>query len=416
VEIQSSMNVRDINEVIICYQCGMTLAIDAPDCPYCGMAVVPAAAAAAPVGAPVPGPPSSAPPYAAVASPAALGPELRLASSTEINKVGIRVSRRALAAIGVVALVLIGGGVAYGVLKPAAPSGSVTIRSYFGDLARGDTGQAMTRVSDADKYPIDSFPLLDAKALADEHNRPTDLKITHSDPITRQGGFEVQQVDISYKIGGETVGQTIVAGRAEGAKDFLLASPFLRFTVSNAGSREVTVNGVVMRARVAQSTLAFPGVYTAVAKGTALLAEASDKATVQSRDSSTPVALITLPEPTLAPGARDAITQKVKKVVDTCAESTSPYPDNCPFSMGYLYSGDASVKWKVVSYPTIVLSLSPFGGSDVSIDGNAFDGRVHYDATYTDFTGAPRTDSGEQRFGVRGTATASGSTIAVSIN
>ena len=83
------------------------------------------------------------------------------------------------------------------------------------------------------------------------------------------------------------------------------------------------------------------------------------------------------------------------QAIDACAQSTSAQPDNCPFST-YIGGDNVSVHWKVVSYPNVTPTVSPFPSGDAQVSIDANDGVVHYDATYTDYTGATQTDSGDQ--------------------
>src|SRR5947208_10292761 len=116
-----------------CYQCGSPVSDAADLCPYCGMAVVPgtvpAAAGTVPAGPPHP-PAAPRPPAAPYLATAPLPPVATLAGprlNTPAAGAAIpRPSRRAVLIAGVVVLALIGGGIAYLVLKPAPPSGTAS--------------------------------------------------------------------------------------------------------------------------------------------------------------------------------------------------------------------------------------------------------------------------------------------------
>ena len=51
----------------------------------------------------------------------------------------------------------------------------------------------LSRVADASQYDARRFPLLTAAALADQHSRPTDLRVLSSAPVTGFGDAEVQR-------------------------------------------------------------------------------------------------------------------------------------------------------------------------------------------------------------------------------
>ena len=398
-----------------CYQCGSPVSDAADLCPYCGMAVVPGTvpAAAGTVPAGTPHPPAAPYPATAPLPPVATlaGPRLDTPAAGAAIP---RPSRRAVLIAGVVVLALIGGGIAYLVLKPAPPSGTASVQRYFDALAADDPGAALKLVADAGRYGGQGFPLLDAKALAAKENRPTGLRIVHSAPVTDFARGKVDSVQVSYRLGSATVDQTILAGQPSTGGPYLLQNPFLHLGMDASGGRPVSVNGIDVGTG-GLDTYAFPAVYTATAAGTALLTGDTRTAAVQSGPDGQPVTAISFGTPALASGAQDAIQAQVKQAIDTCAQSTSATPDNCPFST-YVGGDNVSVHWKVVSYPNVTITVAPFPSGDAQVSIDANDGMVHYDATYTDYTGATQTDSGDQDFGIHGTASANGTAITVSLH
>jgi hypothetical protein len=405
-----------------CYQCGSPVAASTDLCPYCGMAIVPttvptgASAQAGMAVGPVPVHAVPAPPSPVATAPpdAGAGPGPHLTTAPVRARVG-RPSRGALLIAAAVALVLVGGSVAYVVLKPPPPSGATSVTRYFADLGADDVASALKLVAGGSLAIGADTPLLDAKALAAKETRPTGLRVLRSETVTGFAGGKLDSVSVVYQLGSATVNQTILAGQPGSGGDYLLQNPFLQLAVTASDGRPVTVNGIGLGTD-GMETIAFPGVYTATAAGTALLTGDTQTATVQSGADGQPTAAISFGAPQVAPGAQAAIQAQVKQAIDTCAQSTAAAPDNCPFST-YVYGDGASVHWRVVRYPNVTVTVSPSlsGAAQVSIDDDANDGVVHYDATYTDFTGALQTESGDENFGIHGTASASGSTITVSI-
>jgi hypothetical protein len=346
---------------------------------------------------------------------ASVGPRLTLGDAASTRSLP-RPSRRALLVIGLVVVVLVASGVGYAVLKPPGPSGATTVRGYFDDLARGDTQAALERVaSDVYRSGPNAYPMLIARALADPANRPTDLEVLGSEPIASEG-VALESVRISYKVGGQTVSQTMIAGQVTSrGEDYYLERPFLSLSVSSAGGRRIMVNGIVVDSNTVTGTVVFPGRYTAVAEGNALVTGETKAATIESGRTGGPAVLVAMASPALAPGALETIRGEVKRFIDGCAESTSVRSSGCPFSLYTYYGSDESVTWKVVSYPSVAVNASQYREGRVPVRSETY-GEVQYTVTYTDFTGAPRADSGELRYRVEGTATAAGSTINVSLD
>lgn len=416
----------------ICYQCGSETHAQSVCCAQCGMAVLPVdaatpAAPAAPaagdtmtdqtVGAdrapvtgtpPGPNPVTLTAPYSvAIGRPMAPG-------GTGLRRLRLRT----VIALGAVLAVLAGGGAAAYVRTRPATAES-TVKQYFDELADGDTAAALRLVSAASEYPQESYPLLASKALSDSADRPRDLRIIGTNSSTA-ATREVTSVQVSYKVRDATVTQSILAIKeVDDGPAYLLHRPFLELGVTSLAGRRLTVNGIAADLSDEDATYVFPGAYTATAQGNPLVADAAQPAVTQSSDiGDQPVAVIDFGAPTLAPGARQTVQTMVRQRIDACAQSTSSEPENCPFSV-FLFGSDASVKWTITAYPTVTVDLSsaPSEDEQAVISSTAYDGVAHYVATVTDpFGGGTKTETGDARFGVRGTATGSQGQITVSLD
>ncbi|MFI0410779.1 hypothetical protein [Actinomadura sp. 3N508] len=320
--------------------------------------------------------------------------------------------------LAIVPIMLVGCAfAAYTVLKP--PTAESTVEQYFDELSDGDTAAALELVSDASEYSPESNPLLVPKVLSEADSRPRNLRILGTDLFT---GAErkVTSVRVSYEIRGATVTQAILATRGtDGDPAYVLYEPFLRLGVTSLAGRQLTVNGVATPLGAEDYTYVFPGAYTAGAQGTPLIAGATANATVRSGGiEEQAVAIVDFGTPTLAPGAQEAVQTMVKQQIDTCAQSTSSQPPNCPFST-YLFGSDESVKWTITAYPTVTVALSSYPSEEQQavISSESYDGVAHYVAKVTDlFGGGTETQTGDVRFGVQGSATATGGQITVSIS
>lgn len=403
-----------------CYFCAAAIPDGAEICVICGMAAAPetatVAAGVSAAGA-SPSPPSPlpppAPPALAPTPVAPVGPRLTTPPASLARGALPRPSRRALLILGVVLALLLGGGVAYAVLKPPGPSGEVSVERYFEALGEGDTTAALALVVDSSRYAPEDYPLLDRKVLADEDNRPSDVRILESRRVDDYGGVTFDQVRVSYRIGDQPVEQWIVAGQPVGDEDYLLEQPFMRLSVDSPGGRQLAVNGVAFDDDTLD-TYVFPGLYTVTAEQNALLTGESKPARLSVDRSGEPALAVEFAPPALAPGAREAVEAQVRQRLDTCAQDTTGDPDGCPFSI-FVFADDVSVRWTITSYPTIDIEVgrSIFGGGQATIDGSG--GVVHYEATYTNFAGERQTESGDESFFVNGTVSVEGSSLTVSI-
>ena len=404
-----------------CYQCGAELPDGVEFCPYCGMAVVPetvpvaAGVAAGGAGlASVLG--SASPSSGAVSGPRLITPALP-ASGAGLPRRGLsRPSRRTLLVAGVVAAVLITGGIGYAVFKPAGPSATASVQRFFDDLAKGDTTSALKLVADAEQLTGVDYPLLTAEALADQANRPTGLRVLDAE-TPGQSRTNLSLVRVSYQVGGATVDQTIEAHQPR-VRNSCSPTRSCGLSIGETAGRPVTVNGVALSSDEI-NTFAFPGVVRgdrpgqrAVPRGhrkghdTYELDWACLDARIAFGETSSPQAHRT-------PSSRKARVHRRLREQSTCLN-----PDNCPFSVWmWMYGRDASSKWEITTYPTITVQVSgsASSGSQVAIHGTG--GVVHYtDATYPGLLGDHQTESGDQDFGIRGKASAQGSTITVTVN
>lgn len=328
--------------------------------------------------------------------------------------------RRSMLIIGVLVVALgVGGGIAYEVLKPTPATPASVVQQYFDDLGKDDTASALTLVADWDQLSSQGPPtLLVPQALSSASARPADVQVGETTTLSGIGGAPDYSVRVSYKVGGADMTTDFAVVRApSGAKSpYLLQVPFFDLEIGDSGGRSVTINGISVDLSNSSSFAAFPGAYSATAQGNALLASDTETGVVTpGSDSMTDN--VTFAAPQLASGAQDAVQAQVKQQLDTCAQSTDPDPSGCPFNLDTVYiDGDVtSVQWSITSYPNVSVDVesTPTADTQATISDPAEDGLAHYVATYTDFTGATQTTSGDVSFGVDGSATASGSDITI---
>ncbi|MEE4546252.1 hypothetical protein V2S66_30340 [Streptomyces sp. V4-01] len=331
-----------------------------------------------------------------------------------------RPSRRTALTAAAAAVALTAGVAAYALTRPAPVTATSTVREYFSDLARGEVADALALVNSSNGPVTGRDPLLVDKALSAASDRPTDLKVVSSTEVGF-GGMSETQVEVTYRTGHRTVGQTLGVGKDSGAHGrFRLDNPFLDLDISVAAGREVTVNGITIPWDATSSPLrVLPGSYTASVPATSLLA--GQRATTRTDPDSTPGdprLTADLGKPRLLPGAEALVTTEVDQALDTCATSHEGSPQGCPFSALNAVSGEVTaITWSITRHPALTVTAgdpdsmsSDAGEADFSDDGHQ--GRVHYTATYDDF-GTPAHTSGDVDFDVQGTAASGADGIAV---
>ncbi|HEV3172738.1 MAG TPA: hypothetical protein VGZ32_20495 [Actinocrinis sp.] len=361
--------------------------------------------------------------------PMVAGPErtqVLIAGPEQIRRQWGKPRRRTVIAVCGVIVLAAGGLVAYEVLKPAPPSAASTVQQYFTDLSNDDTAGALALVDKSTlgdsllgSDPTSFGQLRSAAVLRAANTRPTDVTVNSTVHGATFGGQAFNVVQVSYKAGGVSMSQTIdvVNAPSGSASAFLLENPFLNLDVQDGTGQAVSVNGVAAGTGEVQASV-FPGAYTATLSSTALLAGATQAATPGAAGSLGEATLnVTFPAPALAPGAQEAIQAQIKSALDACAQSTSPSPPNCPFSV-FQGGSDDSVQWTITTYPspTIAPAANPSADDQVDITDQNQDGVVQYTDTYTDFSGTQQTNTGQTQFGVSGYATADGSNITVTLS
>ncbi|GAA4634105.1 hypothetical protein GCM10023196_074310 [Actinoallomurus vinaceus] len=325
-----------------------------------------------------------------------------------------RPSRRMLAIIGIVLVAVVGGAIGVSVVF-APPTPASTVQAYFHHLAEGDTAAAFKLVAHDAGDDLTGSPLLVPKAVADARTRPSHARILRTESRTASTGQEIDVVQVSYKLGHETVTQSIMVTRASGGgSTYLLQSPFLVIGLQSVAGRPVTINGIDVGSDDSDELYAFPGVYTATARGGALIDGSTRSGVIDSGEvTGQPIITFDFAAPTLAPGADAAVQTKVKEHIDVCARSTEDSPDNCPFSV-YIFGSELSVKWSITTYPTVAVTpgYDPSSGQHVDFSSQT-DGVAHYVATYSDYDGKKQTETGDRSFSVQGSAAASSNDITV---
>lgn len=357
-------------------------------------------------------------PTASAGYPAGLYPPPPALRAGGAQVVGRGRARRSALIVGALVVALgVGGGIAYEVIGASPATPVSVVQQYFDDLGRDDTASALTLVSNWDQLSSQGpTTLLVPQALSSASARPADVQVGSTTTLSSVGGSPDYSVRVTYKVGGTDMTTDFALVKApSGAKSpFLLQVPFFDLELGDPGGRAVTVNGITVDLSATSSFAAFPGVYSATAQGNALLASDTETGVI------TPGATtddVTFAAPQLASGAQDAVQAQVKQQLDTCAQSSDADPSGCPFYLdtASIAGNITSVQWSITTYPTVTVDAesAPTADTQATISDPSDDGVAHYDATYTDYTGATQTTSGDVSFGVNGSATASGSDISI---
>ncbi|WP_436528146.1 hypothetical protein [Actinoplanes sp. HUAS TT8] len=379
-------------EKTLCFCCGG----DGPgDRQWCGWCAAPV------VVAPPPVPAAPAPPLP--------GPSLTLGSADS----SVRPGSPVLAIVAAVGVLLVAAGLVTVVAAHTGNSPRVAAERYFDALSDGDASAALAWVASADQIDTGKYPLLSDAALDRSGDRPRDVEVGDDMTAGGQFGTEARSVRVVYRAGGQSVAQELVAVEENGK--WRLRLPFVLLGIDGQRGRQVTVNGVGL-GTAERATAAFPGAYEAVAAGNTLLAESRASAVAQANGIVDYVAPLQFGVPELAGGARDSIQGQVRTALDKCAGSTTAQPAGCPFGLN-VPGTDVVVTWTITTYPQVDVrtdSIMWFSGAAVQlVDDGA--GKVHWSATYTDYRGARKSQSGDSAFRINGNAQATPTGIQVSL-
>ncbi|BCY13503.1 hypothetical protein [Actinoplanes sp. L3-i22] len=393
-------------EKTLCFRCGGDVPGDQRWCGYCAAPVVTA-------GPPVPA--TSVPPTEPASAPlveVASGPP-DPGAVPGLGAGASAVRRKGLLVFGLVGVLLTVGGLVTMVAARPGDSPRGAAERYFDALADGDAPAALRWVASGSQLDTGQYPLLSDAALDADRVRPRDVEVGDDMAAGGQFGTAARSVRVVYRAGGQTVAQELVAVEESG--EWRLRLPFVVLGVDGQRGRAVTVNGIGL-GTAERVTVAFPGSYEAVAAGNTLLAESRATAVAQANGVVDYVAPLRFGVPELAGGARENIRGQVRTALDTCARSPLAQPGGCPFGLG-VPGTNVAVTWSVATYPQVDVrtdSIMWFGGAAVQLvdDGT---GKVHWSATYTDFSGAKKAQSGDTAFRLNGTAQATPTGIQVSL-
>ncbi|WBC16696.1 hypothetical protein O7600_07605 [Micromonospora sp. WMMA1998] len=326
-----------------------------------------------------------------------------------------RGSRRGFViAAAVIAAVLLSGGAVVGVSRLFAETPQSTVEDYFDALADGDAASAMKLVYRSAEIDTRQYPLLTDAGLSDD-TRPTDVEIGDVQESSPAFGQEAQFVEVKYSAGGTDVTQDVLVAKAVDGDGYRLRAPFVAISLNGLHDRTIKINGVEVDTD--NDVVGFPGSFKAEAAGNALIAGSTATATPKRSGRGGYVAELDFGRPELAPGAQEEIESSVRATIDQCAATTEARTAGCPFTLS-IWGSDISVKWSVTTYPAITVESATGGwmggGSGVTFSDDG-SGKVDWTASYTDFFGTRRTESGNAAFRVGGTAKASPSGIQVSL-
>ncbi|HEX5597954.1 MAG TPA: M48 family metalloprotease [Micromonosporaceae bacterium] len=260
-------------------------------------------------------------------------------------------SRRAWIAVGVVLLVLCLAAGVLGALQWAVFQPQAAVDRYFTALSGHDSAAALDRLDAASKTTAAEKKLLAEILNSPDYQPPSkvDVKtVTESDKTA----FGV----VSFTLDGDRYTSRLKLKRNEAATlgvfhGWSLENGLGSFTIAG-GQGDVLVNGVKVPTKEDYRLVTLPGVYTVTAPENLLSETTSEKVVVLP---GTDQGVITLTA-TLRSTVQEHVDQEIKKYLDRCAEQQVGNPTGCPF--GYDDSSwIGSIKWKVIEYPKVEISL-----------------------------------------------------------
>jgi hypothetical protein len=233
-----------------------------------------------------------------------------------------------------------------------------TVRGYFDALAERDATAAWEQL---DPGPVSrGEPLVSVGALADGYDPPAQYRLKKLDV---DGDDATAQV--TYTLRGAPVSDVVKLHRGRATNLFQrwhLTDGLRPLPVAAPSAGRFKLGGATLDPGDSgdQALQGFIGQYTMTLLPNPLFA--ADPVTVTSGGAGPATLRLRV-----APSAQTAIQQQVKDYVDTCAKSTAATPPNCPFEgNGY----DEPVKYQVLSYPTLTLTVSNDGSVGVQTQGS----------------------------------------------
>ncbi|GIE85428.1 hypothetical protein [Actinoplanes regularis] len=391
----------------LCRRCGQIATGDSGTCPHCGS---PLNGAAGPSGRD----PGEAAHYLAATGGARAATEGRSAPVTTADgsdyrfepavvAPGPRLSPKGWLTVGAAGTAVVLALVAFVLFWPDPPSPAGTVEEYFDRLGSGDTEAALALVDTGRTFSPDEAPLLVAAALANAGNRPADVEVTAAQPYLAGSRYTV--VTARYTIGEQPVEQDFaVVETGDDETPYLLQKPFLYLTVALPGGLDVAVNGVAVdAATVARGTPVFPAAYQATTSGNALF-EGTTRAATYSVGNQGDTVEIDLARLDVAPGAQGAVQAATEKYLDgNCVNpstSTSSYTSQCPLQAPSM-SWSQTTSWAITAYPQVQVSSGDQGRARMRF-ATGTSGSADYTITYTDFSGAKKTETGTVPIDVSG--------------
>lgn len=280
------------------------------------------------------------------------------------------------------------------VIWPDPPSPAGVVEEYFERLGEGDTEAALALVTAAS----DGSPLLAPAVLADEADRPDDVKVTADEPYA--GGSLSTTVTAAYTLGGQQVEQRLaVVETGDDENPYRIQQALVRLTVTLPYGLDISVNGVpVEPVAAARGLPVLPGRYRATTSGNLLFAGATRDATYTS--GSRVAAEIDLTRLDLASSAQGAVQQAVQSYLDANCVNPS-YGSRCPVEAPSM-SWSQNTSWTFEAYPQV--QVSPGDRQAQVAFTTTTPGSANYTITYSDFGGAEQTQTGTVPIDVSGNA------------
>ncbi|WP_426997337.1 hypothetical protein [Pseudarthrobacter sp. N5] len=282
-------------------------------------------------------------------------------------------------------LAVAGAIVAVNLVNNSAASPQQPVREYLDALQHGEGERALGILRAT--VPQSNAAMLDGTALQTAASRIANVKLGDAE---ERSGNQVM-VPMEYTIDGSRLRTEFLLEKS--GTEWLMfnkwtfvpaALPTVDVSVVNAS--EATVNGIPVNMPNGRNSFAvfYPGEYEASLNGEYFAAPATH-ATVSARDvPAAPLNLLT----EATGGLKDAVGDKVKQFLDSCAaeavKQQQLQPD-CPF---YHATNNrvtlGTIKWNITEYPKI--SIEPFGGRWVVAP---LEGKARVTAQQVDlFTGA----------------------------
>jgi Zn-dependent protease with chaperone function len=280
------------------------------------------------------------------------------------------------------------------------------VDAYFSALADRDSARAAELLDPEVGKMVAEDDLLAEMVASTEYRPPTDVRITS---LVRDDDEATAEITFSIDGSPESTGVLALHRSTSSTlgvfRGWRITSGLGALQIG-AGQTDVSINGVAVPNTTEPRTLTvLPGGYTASTRPNAL-SQVTPETLVLPPGQFGPLDVTLLPQ--VAPSAKEAADQVIRKHLDGCAAQRVPQPEGCPFS---IYNSSAKdVTWKIIDYPQFEIELVDPTTARVTTDYEA-QGRVEVTYTASDYLG-DREYTDDTSFGVDGLLTVSGDGLA----